>query len=109
MLIRIISLQNRYGICGCPSGYHFDVFKDGQHSLENEINLIIDLKDNETDIGRGGCGHRNCFELLDWNSFSATSNWRNQYQAASRILQEGYMLTKDMWAKNLVIIWYCNV
>ena len=58
MLIRMISLHNRYILVGYPVGYHFDVFKDEKYSLENKITFSIDLKNYKIDICRGGCGHR---------------------------------------------------
>ena len=60
---------------------HYDVFRKGEHSLENKLCFKFDLEDNGFDIGRGGSGTEVfVFALLDYTHSISTASHRLQYK-----------------------------
>ena len=60
-LVQMLAVENRYSMAEYPVGYHFDVFKGGHHSLENNIFFALDLENNESNIVHGGGGEKHLF------------------------------------------------
>ena len=74
IMVQLLAAQNHYTLVAYPVSYHYDVFRKGDHSLENKICFGFDLDDNQVDIGRGGKGHGVIvFALLDWTNSISTS------------------------------------
>ena len=56
IMVRLLAAQNHYTLVAYPVSYHYDVFRKGEHSLENKVCFKFDLAENQVDIGRGGGG-----------------------------------------------------
>ena len=98
MLVKILASQNQYTLVAYPVSYHYDVFKKGEHSLENKICFEFDLEDGKIDIGRGGSGPTKfVFALLDWTNSKSKASRRLQYQITGGELQAKERLTNQKW------------
>ena len=77
ILVKLLAAQNHYTLVAYHVSYHYDVFKKGEHSLENKICFEFDLEDGKIDIGRGGSGPTKfVFALLDWINPKSTASRR---------------------------------
>ena len=102
--MKLLSFENRYSIVGYPVGYHFDKFADDKQSFENKMTFDMDLKLENLNIGRGGCGEMKfVFLLLDWTNSVMNSTIQNQYIAAGGNLPKGAKLTQSMWTEQFGI------
>ena len=100
LLVRLLSMDNLYTLVAYPCNYHFDVFKEGQYSLENKICFsFIPSGINEGQTGRGGAGpEQYTFALLDWTN-SSKGRRRRQYIASGAQLKSNEVVTQAKWNK----------
>ena len=100
IMVQLLAAQNHYTLVAYPVSYHYDVFRKGEHSLENKICFEFDLDENHVDNGRGGKGNGVfVFALLDWTNSRSTESRRLQYQITSGKLTQNERLTKEKWNK----------
>ena len=103
-LLKLLALRNKFSVVAYPVGYHFDIFKSNEASLENKICFSFEA-DNTKDRGRGGDGPgRYVFALLDWTNGGSNSR-RRRFIANGGILDAGQRLTSDMWQEQFGFHW----
>ena len=97
-LIRQLAMDNLYTLVAYPCSYHFDVFKEGQYSLENKI--CFSFKSSEIDplfTGRGGGDKEEvCYAVLDWSN-SSQGRRRRQFIASGAVLKTNEPVTQSKW------------
>ena len=93
--VKELTMCNKFTIVAYPVAYHYDVFKQNQHSLENKICLSFP-SDCRGNIGRGGDGiNRWVFALLDWTNTNSGRR-RSTYRANGGVLGLRQPLTQTM-------------
>ena len=98
-LVRQLAMDNLYTIVAYPCNYHFDVFKEGQYSLENKIcfSFIPSSGENNGLIGRGGGDEEEyTWACLDWSN-SSQGRRRRQFLASGASLKKNEAVTKKKW------------
>ena len=98
VLVQLLAAQNHYTLVAYPVSYHFDIFKKGEHSLENKTCFCFNLYDDHINVGRGGSGHTKfVFALLDWTNSKSGAARRLQYQITGGELKVNERLTDQKW------------